>query len=139
MKGFPLLRVFLLVLLIIDTVFLMSIGGCAKYSEEVQANLTKLETTKSCPGCNLTGVELMKFDLTGVNLARANLTNANLSRANLTDADLTDANLSNAILTNTILVKTKIINTNLNNVKLSYANINGSEIFNSSFIFNEKY
>ena len=41
MKGFPLLRVFLLVLLIIDTVFLMSIGGCAKYSEEVQANLTK--------------------------------------------------------------------------------------------------
>ena len=41
----------------------LSLGGCAKYSEEVQENLTKLKTTKSCSGCDLTGIELVAFDL----------------------------------------------------------------------------
>ncbi|MFL2915738.1 MAG: pentapeptide repeat-containing protein, partial [Nitrospinia bacterium] len=83
MKGVYFLRTFLCLSILFTTICFLSIGGCAKYSEEVQANLDKLEATKSCSGCNLTGVELMKLDLTNANLTHANLTNANLSRVNL--------------------------------------------------------
>ena len=54
----------------------LSFSGCAKYSEEVQANLTKLKNTKSCPGCDLSGIELISFDLKNADLSGANLTGA---------------------------------------------------------------
>ena len=49
-------------------IFLFSLIGCAKYSEQVQANLTKLKNTKSCPGCDLSGIELISFDLKNADL-----------------------------------------------------------------------
>ena len=53
---------------------MFSLIGCAKYSDEVQANLTKLKNTKSCPGCDLSGIELISFDLKNADLSGANLT-----------------------------------------------------------------
>ena len=91
----------------------LSIGGCVKYSEEVQANLTKLKTTKSCQGCDLTRIELVGFDLKNADLSGANLTGANLSRVDLTEANLTDAILVGAIPTGA-----KLFNINLSRVKL---------------------
>ena len=125
----------------------LSLGGCAKYSEEVQANLTKLKTTKSCSGCDLTEVELVGFDLKNADLIGANLTSANLSRVDLTEANLTNANLTDASLVMATLTGAKLVNTNLSRVKLSYANITGVDIsdsllvdasMNSSKILNSK-
>ena len=48
---------------ILAFISLVYLEGCSKYSEEVQTNLTKLKTTKSCQGCDLTGIELVGFDL----------------------------------------------------------------------------
>jgi len=39
-------------IIILTCVPILSLGGCSKYSDEVQANLTKLKKTKSCSGCD---------------------------------------------------------------------------------------
>jgi uncharacterized protein YjbI with pentapeptide repeats len=66
------------------SIFFFAIGVCWRYSDQIQANLNKLKSTKSCSGCDLTAVELVGFDLRNANLNGF----ANLSRANLTDAKL---------------------------------------------------
>ena len=72
--------------IILACIPILSLGGCSKYSDEVQANLTKLKNTKSCLGCDLTGVELINFDLKNADLSDANLTGANLNGSDLTGA-----------------------------------------------------
>ena len=99
-------------------IFLFSLIGCAKYSEQVQANLTKLKNTKSCPGCDLSGIELISFDLKNADLSDANLTGANLRRSDLTGANLTGANLTDADLMGVNLTNAKLVNTNINGAKL---------------------
>jgi uncharacterized protein YjbI with pentapeptide repeats len=88
-------------LIILSFICLFILGGCAKYGKEVQANLTKLKNTKACVACDLTGIELVSFDLKNADLRSANLTGAKLRRSDLTGADLTGANLYNADLTGT--------------------------------------
>ena len=114
--------------IILTFICFFSFSGCAKYSEEVQANLTKLKNTKSCPGCDLTGIELINFDLKNADLIGANLTGANLKGSDLTEANLTGANLTNADLLGTNLTNAKLINTNLSGVKINSEIKNGAEI-----------
>ena len=96
-------------------VYFFSLIGCAKYSEEVQANLTKLKNTKACLGCDLTRIELIGFDLKNADLSGANLTGANLRKSDLTGANLTGANLTDADLMGVNLTSAKLINTKLIN------------------------
>lgn len=98
---------------------LFSLIGCAKYSDEVQANLTKLKNTKSCPGCDLSEIELISFDLKNADLSGANLTGAILRRSDLTGANLTGANLTDADLMGVNLTGAKLIQTNLSRVKFN--------------------
>ena len=114
-------------LMILILTFLFSLGGCSKYSDEVQTNLIKLKKTKSCSGCDLSGIELISFDLKGADLSGANLTGANLRRSDLTGANLSDANLTDTDLLGANLTGAILTNTNLTGVKLSYANINREE------------
>ena len=100
-------------------VFLFSLIGCAKYSEQVQANLTKLKNTKSCPGCDLSGIELISFDLKNADLSGANLTGANLRRSDLRGANLTGANLTDADLMGADLTGAKLIQANLSGVRFN--------------------
>ena len=104
--------------------------GCSKYSNEVQTNLTKLKKTKACSGCDLSGIELISFDLKNADISSANLTGANLSRSDLTGANLTDTNLSGADLLGVNLTGATLTNTNLTGVKLSYADISEVEMSN---------
>ena len=96
---------------------LFSLIGCAKYSDEVQANLTKLKNTKSCPGCDLSGIELISFDLKNADLSGANLTEAILRGSDLTGANLTGTNLTDADLMGVNLTNAKLIQTNLKGVR----------------------
>ncbi len=85
---------------------------------EAQANFQQLLKTKSCPGCDLAGANMIRMDLRGVDLeganlagaklfladlAGANLKNANLQGASLGGADLADADLRGANLTGAVL------------------------------------
>ena len=85
-------------IIILSIICFLSLGGCSKYSDEVQANLTKLKETKSCSGCDLRGIELISFDLKKADISGTNLKGAILSRSDLTGANLTDTNLSGADL-----------------------------------------
>ena len=58
-------------IIILSIISILSLGGCSKYSNEVQANLTKLKKTKACPGCDLSGIELISFDLKNADLSGA--------------------------------------------------------------------
>ena len=101
-----------------------AIGGCGSYSDQINANLNKLKSTKSCPGCDLTGVVLVGYDLKNANLngfanlSGADLSGADLSGADLTGAKLTDANLTEANLTGANLTGANLTGTNLTDAKL---------------------
>ena len=82
--------------IILTFICFLSLSGCSKYSDEVQANLTKLKKTKACSGCDLTGIELISFDLKGADLSGANLTGATLTNTNLTGVKLSYANINRA-------------------------------------------
>ena len=57
--------------IILAFICFLSLGGCSKYSKEIQANLTKLKKTKACSGCDLSGIELISFDLKNADLSGA--------------------------------------------------------------------
>jgi hypothetical protein len=71
-------------------------------SQQDMAKLTKLSTTTSIKGLDLSGADLRsyKFDPEKTNLQNANLSHANLSNVDLSKMDLTNTNLSHANLTN---------------------------------------
>ncbi|MEO6326595.1 MAG: pentapeptide repeat-containing protein, partial [Thermoanaerobaculia bacterium] len=75
-----------------------------------------LTTTRTCVGCNLTGVDLSGADLSGYVLSGARLNGANLSRAKLANAVLDHASLANA----------RLNGADLSNAELSQANLSGA-------------
>src|SRR5262245_30248262 len=68
---------------------------------------------RDCPGCDLAGANLKRFDLTQAHLPGANLAHANLHRALLAGANLAGANLTGA---------------NLNKSDLKRANLSGARL-----------
>ncbi|MDJ0797324.1 MAG: pentapeptide repeat-containing protein [Calothrix sp. MO_167.B12] len=104
-------------------------------------HLRQFLATKSCEGCDLSGVGLVMADLAGANLRGANLRGANISRANLSGANLQGANLSaaslfgvnlsganlqEADLTSADLRNTYLVNAKLTNTSLNGANLQGA-------------
>ena len=92
------------------------------------ADVDRLKTTKSCPGCRLHGADLRSEDLAGADLSSANLTGADLSGANLSGAFLPGvyligANLTGADLSGGNLSGAKMLNANLSHANLSHVNL----------------
>ena len=79
---------------LIFSIFFLS-GQLFAYKE---SDLKKLKSTKSCPKCDLTDLNLSGANLSGSNLSGANLSGANLSETNLKEVNLTYANLSEIII-----------------------------------------
>lgn len=75
-----------------------------------QEDLQKLNTTNSCPKCDLSGANLAGIDMYGSNLVGADLTGADLSRSSFGDADLRDANLKDANIKETSFAGAKLSN-----------------------------
>ena len=59
-------------------------------------NLEQLIKTRSCRGCNLSGLSLNRLDLSGVDLEGADLSFAKLHLTNLSGANLKNTNLNGA-------------------------------------------
>ena len=79
---------------LIFSIFFLS-GQLFAYKE---SDLKKLKSTKSCPKCDLTDLNLSGANLSGSNLSGSNLSGANLSETNLKEVNLTYANLSEIII-----------------------------------------
>ncbi|MBU4237178.1 MAG: pentapeptide repeat-containing protein [Proteobacteria bacterium] len=83
----------------------LSFAGQGSDHAKVQDNRKQLIETNSCPGCDLSGVNLDRENLTGANLEGANLSNvrlhlATLANANLRNTDLRDAEFGGSDLAN---------------------------------------
>ncbi len=99
-------------------------------STDIQGQLYK---TKSCPQCNLKGLdmhgaELEEADLAGADLAGANLEHANLAEANLEGANLAGANLAEASLIKANLSGADLTGANLHWAILTRANLTGAKL-----------
>jgi len=66
------------------------------YAGTVEGNREQLLKTRSCPSCNLAGVNLNRAELAGADLQGADLTNARFLLANLAGANLQKARLRGA-------------------------------------------
>ena len=80
---------------LIFSIFFLS-GQLFAYKE---SDLKKLKSTKSCPKCDLTDLNLSGSNLSGSNLSGANLKEVNLTYANLSGANLSETNLKEINLT----------------------------------------
>jgi len=92
---------------------------------------TYRQMARSCPGCNLAGIDLAGADLIRANLAGAvlrgaDLSGANLKWANLKGADLAGADLKNAILTGADLAGADLTRADLTGAVLTRANLKGA-------------
>ena len=93
--------------------FLYLTGQIFGYNPE---DLGKLQNSKNCPKCDLSGANFYEANLKEVNLSEAILHHANLRRSNLSGADLSGAmlfraDLFGADLTNANLEGSKFCNT----------------------------
>lgn len=61
-------------------------------------NLLRLEKTNSCPGCDLSGLNLNRMDLKGADLQGADLRNTKLHLVNLAGANLKESLLEGAVM-----------------------------------------
>ncbi|MBE9040432.1 pentapeptide repeat-containing protein [Oscillatoriales cyanobacterium LEGE 11467] len=112
-----------------------SIGVLAENVEHTQ----QLLSTKSCPGCDLSGAGLVFAQLAGANLARSNLVRANLSQADLTGADLSQANLvgaslSNANLGGANLMGASLVGADLRGAYLMNVNLEGADLTDANLM-----
>ncbi|MDO8947062.1 MAG: pentapeptide repeat-containing protein [Desulfocapsaceae bacterium] len=74
----------------------LSFAGQGNDHVHAQDNRKQLIETNSCPGCDLSGVNLDRENLTGANLEGANLSNVRLHLATLANANLRNTNLRDA-------------------------------------------
>jgi Trypsin-like peptidase domain/Pentapeptide repeats (8 copies)/Circadian oscillating protein COP23 len=110
--------------------------------------ITKLITTKKCPGCDFSGrdlansgyfrqTDLYKANFRGTNLSstdfyKANLSESDLSRANLrytklNDTNLRGSNLQNADLSSADLIGADLRGANFQNANLRYADLRNTK------------
>lgn len=101
-------------------------------------DLELLKTTRSCPRCDLSGVDLTQVNLEGVVLREANLRGAKLEGSNLRNADLTGVNMEGAVLNNTNLQRASLTgailkSTSFENADLSFASLMSANLEGANF------
>ncbi|MEO1069386.1 MAG: pentapeptide repeat-containing protein [Cyanobacteria bacterium J06638_6] len=87
-------------------------------------NARRLLILNSCPGCDLSWVDLQGADLTGADLRQADLTGADLSGADLTGVNLAQANLTATNFTGALLNQTRLVGADLD-----YANFTEAQLY----------
>jgi hypothetical protein len=82
------------------------------------SDLQKLNTTGSCPGCDLSGADLSNRDFTNANLNGANLTNANLTNTAFIQSDLRGINFNGAKTRRTFIWQGQVAASSFTTVQL---------------------
>lgn len=94
----------------------------------IQRNVQQLLKTKTCPSCDLAGVDLSQSRLHQANLQGANLSGARLNLADLSGANLRQANLSRANLAGADLSYADFEGANLQGIQLDGARFQETKI-----------
>ncbi|MFH0781300.1 MAG: pentapeptide repeat-containing protein [Pseudomonadota bacterium] len=110
----------------------------AAESDTALKNLEKLVKTKSCRGCDLSGLTLNRLDLVGADLEGADLSSAKLSLTNLTRANLKNCNLRGAIFGGTDLSDADLRGADLRGTSLDSSYHQGAQ-FDGEFIVSRPY
>jgi len=113
-----LLRAFLLVIA----------GGTVSFASELDSNIIKLLSTKSCIGCNLQRAELAYSDLNGCDLRGSDLTSSTIVYGDLRGCDLTGAKLNKADLSGADMSGVKLEDAELDEAKLSQVDLTMTNI-----------
>ncbi len=92
------------------------------------ADLKRLLSSGHCPGCDLSGAQIVDEDLRKAYLPGADLAGANLLVTNLSGADLSGANLEGADLTQAVLLGTILDGANLKNATVQDADFTGASL-----------
>ena len=90
--------------------------------------LQHLNEENACPGCDLSGIQLMQAELEGADLNGADLSGANLFRATLSEAVLENANLHKANLMQVDLRKADLRGADLSESRLVGARLQGADL-----------
>lgn len=117
--------------------FIGTTGLTSGVMAENLEHMRQLLSSKSCPGCDLSGAglvfaQLAGGDLTGANLVRANLSQSDLTGANLTNANLVGASLSSANLAGANLAGANLGGADLRGAYLMNANLEGADLTNAN-------
>lgn len=119
-----LLRAFLLVIA----------GGTISFASELDSNVIRLLSTKSCIGCNLQKADLAYSDLTGCDLRGSDLTSSTIVYGDLRGCDLTGAKLNMADLSGADLSGVKLKNAKLNETKLSEVDLSKTNLSPTQYL-----
>jgi uncharacterized protein YjbI with pentapeptide repeats len=119
-------------IVILGTVILLLWAGIPQVSGFIQADVEKLENTKSCEKCNLRHANFSKANLAQANLSGADLGGANLRGANLSDADLSGAKLEDAVLSDANLKGANLTGADLAGAYLSRTDFSGAKWVNGT-------
>ncbi|WP_052128968.1 pentapeptide repeat-containing protein [Neosynechococcus sphagnicola] len=91
-------------------------------------DLQRLQSSKTCPDCDLRQVILVGSDLSRANLTGSNLADATITRVNLEAANLSRVNLNGANLTESNLREANLNDANLEEANLSGANLRRAKL-----------
>lgn len=110
-------------------------GGRAFSAESTMAreNLEKLIQSRSCKGCDLSGLTLTRMDLAGVDLEGADLSLAKLSLTNLSGANLKNTNLRGTVFGGADLSNADLRGADLRGTALDSAYHEGA-LFDGEFV-----
>jgi uncharacterized protein YjbI with pentapeptide repeats len=121
-------RILALVCLISFAGFHTVVAYAGNESDRVKENIKALAKTKNCPGCDLTGAELVRMDLSGANLQGADLTGAKLFLTNLSGANLRDTHLQKTSFGGADLAGADLRGADLREVDLNGAYLTGTKL-----------
>jgi hypothetical protein len=129
------------------TVFALVFATGVEFVSADEAAKRQFLETKSCPGCDLTGVELrgrlldgsaaaqatVRANLIGATLIRTSMAGVHLKGALLTDAKLVEAHLQNADLTDAIMNNADLTRADLEGARLDGAKMYGIDLTDTVF------
>ncbi len=129
---------FLVMAFALSVAVFISGSVCAAESDTALKNLEKLVKTKSCRGCDLSGLTLNRLDLVGADLEGADLSSAKLSLTNLSRANLKKCNLRGATFGGTDLSDADLRGADLRGTSLDSSYYQGAQ-FDGEFIVSKPY
>ncbi|MFT5698050.1 MAG: hypothetical protein ACI8ZB_000904 [Desulforhopalus sp.] len=119
-----------IITLAFTTLFLSSTFPLAYAAPSVTAreNLTRLVATKSCPGCDLSGLNFNRMDLSKVNLEGADLSMSTFFLTNLSYANLKNTIMNGAVFGGADLGDADLTGADLRGVSLDSAYLAGTKM-----------
>lgn len=109
-------------------------GGTVSFASELDSNVIKLLSTKSCIGCNLQSADLAYSDLNGCDLRGSDLTSSTIVYGDLRGCDLTGAKLNMADLTGADMSGVKLEDAELNEAKLSQVDLSMTNLSATQYL-----